>query len=92
MQVTLLGLWLVPVVISVYMIWWRFVLVSCSAERMPHTACTQLWWSPHMLEITTATIHYDLQVWLAYSGITGYMIYACSARKRIASSVPRLVR
>ena len=32
-----------------------------------------------------------LQVWLGYSGITGYMLYACSARKRIASSVPRLV-
>lgn len=28
LQVTLLGLWLVPVVISVYMIWWKFVLVS----------------------------------------------------------------
>ena len=29
MQVTLMGLWLVPMVISVYAIWWRFVLVSC---------------------------------------------------------------
>ncbi len=27
-QVTLMGLWLVPVVISVYMVWWKFVLVS----------------------------------------------------------------
>ena len=32
-QVTLLGLWLVPVVISVYMIWWKFVLVSQSADK-----------------------------------------------------------
>lgn len=27
-QVTLMGLWLVPVVISVYMVWWKFVLVG----------------------------------------------------------------
>lgn len=54
--VTLMGLWLVPMVISVYAIWWRFVLV-----------------------------------WLAYSGVTGYMLYACSAKKRMASTIPRLV-
>ena len=31
LQVTLLGLWLVPVIISVYMVWWRFILVcACS--------------------------------------------------------------
>ncbi len=28
LQVTLMGLWLVPVVISVYMVWWKFVLVG----------------------------------------------------------------
>lgn len=30
LQVTLMGLWLVPVVISVYMVWWKFVLVGFS--------------------------------------------------------------
>ena len=40
---------------------------------------------------STASKECAMQVWLGYSGITGYMMYACSARKRIASSVPRLV-
>ena len=33
-----MGLWLVPVVISVYMVWWKFVLVGLfvlyTAERL----------------------------------------------------------
>ena len=33
-----------------------------------------------------------VQVWLFYSSVTGYMLYACSAKKKIASRVPRLVR
>ena len=31
------------------------------------------------------------QVWTIYSGITGYMLYMCSATKRMASSTPRMV-
>lgn len=44
-QVTLMGLWLVPVVISVYMVWWKFVLVglfvlySANRLQMDVSAC-----------------------------------------------------
>ncbi|KAA6413607.1 MAG: RING finger domain-containing protein, partial [Trebouxia sp. A1-2] len=30
-------------------------------------------------------------VWLTYSGITGYLLYACGAQKKMASTVPRMV-
>ena len=89
-QVTLLGLWLVPVVISVYMIWWKFILVSFDANTMlyPDSYVTSFVNLPYQqLPLKECA----LQVWLGYSGITGYMIYACSAKKKIASSVPRLV-
>lgn len=89
-QVTLLGLWLVPVVISVYMIWWRFILVGFSANTMRYP---DLYVTSFVNIALPAIVNKEcaLQVWLGYSGITGYMIYACSAKKKIASRVPRLV-
>ena len=79
MQSTLVGLWLVPAIVSVRFYFWRFVLVSglCSAAAGLPSLCAQR--------------AGPAQVWLTYSGVTGWMLYLCSARKRIAPTTPRRV-
>ena len=33
-----------------------------------------------------------MQVWLTYSAVTGYLLYLCSAKRRMAPTTPRRVR
>ena len=32
-----------------------------------------------------------MQVWLAYSAVTGYLLYLCSAKRRMAPTTPKRV-
>ena len=58
----------------------QWCYLSVSGVKPAHHSFTRVSSAPNMV-----------QVWTIYSGITGYMLYMCSATKRMASRTPRMV-
>ena len=45
----------------------------------------------NIMRLLTPAQALSMQVWLAYSAVTGYLLYLCSAKRRMAPTTPKRV-